>query len=52
MFSVRPSLVLSTDNTSLFVLEGNVCGVGEEDEREWKIIDATNNTSLVKRDLE
>jgi hypothetical protein len=52
VFLVHLSLVLSTDDTTLFVFEGKACGMGEEDEWEWKIVDATNTNSLVRSDFE
>ena len=43
IYPVHPNLVLSTDNTTLFVYESKACGVGEEDMWDWKMVDATNN---------
>ena len=52
IFPVHPNLVLSTDNTTLFVFEGNAHGVGEEDGWEWKVVDTATTNSLIRSDFE
>ena len=44
VWAVNPNLIFSSDDTTLFAIEGVQGGGGEW---EWKIIDATNNNSLV-----
>ena len=46
---VDPNLVLSTDNTTLFVFEG---AAGGSDDWEWKIIDKTNGDSSIRSDFQ
>ena len=48
IFPVNPNLVLSTDDTSLFVFEGKQTS----GDWEWKIIDKTNGNSSVRSDCE
>ena len=45
VYPVNPNLVLSTDDTTVFVFEGTKDNGGEE-EWDWKIIDMSNNSSL------
>ena len=49
IFPVDPNLVLSTDDTTLFVFEGSSEG---SDEWEWKMIDKTNGNASVRSDFE
>ena len=46
---VDPNLILSTDDTTLFVFEGAADGRGDW---EWKIIDKTNGDSSVRSDFQ
>ena len=49
IYPANPNLVLSTDDTTLFVFEGT--SEGSEDWG-WKIIDKTNSNSSVRSDFE
>lgn len=49
IFPVNPNLVLSTDDTSLFVFEGQS---NNNNDWDWKIIDKTNGNSSVRSDFE
>ena len=49
---VNPSLVLSTDDSSLFVFEGTSRDVSGEEKWEWKLIDVSNNNASVRSDFE
>mmetsp|Transcript_24743 Transcript_24743/g.53376 ORF Transcript_24743/g.53376 Transcript_24743/m.53376 type:complete len:130 (+) Transcript_24743:1024-1413(+) len=49
LYPVDPNLILSTDDTTLFVLEGAADGSGDW---EWKIIDRTNGDSSVRSDFQ
>jgi len=50
VYPVNPNLVLSTDDTTLFVFEGTTKENGEE-EWDWKLIEVGNNSS-VRSDFE
>ena len=49
IYSVNPNLVLSTDDTTLFVFEG---ANNASDDWQWKLIDKTNGNSSVRSDFE
>ena len=49
VYPVDPNLILSTDDTTLFVFEGAKEGKGDWD---WKIIDRTNGDSSVRSDFQ
>ena len=50
IFPVDPNLVLSTDDTTLFVFEGTV--KGDEDDWQWKLVDQTQGDRSVRSDFE
>ena len=52
VYPLHPNLVLSTDDTTLFVFEGKARDMEEEDMWKWKMIDATNTDSSVRSDFE
>ncbi|KAL7536826.1 LOW QUALITY PROTEIN: hypothetical protein ACHAXR_007426 [Thalassiosira sp. AJA248-18] len=49
IYPVNPNLVLSTDDTTLFVFDG---ANNESDDWAWKLIDSTNGNSSVRSDFE
>ena len=51
IYPENPNLVLSTDDTTLFVFEGKVSGTDKED-WDWKMIDMTTNSSSVRSNFE
>ena len=51
VYPANPNLVLSTDDTTLFVFEGKSVDGGDE-EWAWKIIDSDNSNSGVRSDFE
>lgn len=48
VYPVNPNLVVSTDDTTLFVFEGSK---DNSDEWEWKIVDKSNGDSSVRSDF-
>lgn len=49
IFPVNPNLVLSTDDTTLFVFEGSAEG---NDDWEWKLVDQTKGNRSVRSDFQ
>jgi hypothetical protein len=50
IYPVNPNLILSTDDTTLFVFEG--AKDSKEDDWEWKLVDTTNGDSSVRSDFQ
>lgn len=48
VYPANPNLVTSCDDSTIFAIEGVQGGAGEW---EWKIVDTTNNNSLVRSDF-
>ena len=51
IYPANPNLVLSTDDTTLFLFEGTSVEGGDE-EWDWKLIDSGNSSSGVRSDFE
>ena len=52
VYPANPNLILSTDDTTLFVFEGKATGKGREDSWDWKLIDNTNGNISVCSNFE